>query len=68
MILLVCASPLTSSCYPTAPAILSQLYIEGAMSKFYPKYAQTKEGFNRFVREFSWPGGMPSHVNVSENV
>ncbi|ORY89749.1 phosphoketolase [Leucosporidium creatinivorum] len=47
-----------------APAVLSELFIEGAISKFYPQYPQTEEGFNRFVRGFSWPGGFPSHVNA----
>lgn len=50
---------------PTAPAILSELYIEGAITKFYPQYDLTQEGLNKFVKFFSWPGGFPSHVNVS---
>ncbi|SCZ89970.1 BZ3500_MvSof-1268-A1-R1_Chr9g10658 [Microbotryum saponariae] len=47
-----------------APAILSELYIEGAISKFYPEYAMDKQGLNKFVKSFSWPGGFPSHVNA----
>lgn len=47
-----------------APAILANLYIEGAMSHFYPQYALSKDGLEKFVKAFSWPGGLPSHLNV----
>ncbi|KAM0748828.1 D-xylulose 5-phosphate/D-fructose 6-phosphate phosphoketolase [Meredithblackwellia eburnea MCA 4105] len=47
-----------------APAILSELYIEGAITKFYPDYGTNLEGFEKFVRAFSWPGGFPSHINA----
>ncbi|BGP25236.1 hypothetical protein JCM10295v2_004158 [Rhodotorula toruloides] len=47
-----------------APAILSPLYIEGAISKFYPQYALDRQGLEKFVKYFSWPGGFPSHVNA----
>ncbi|GAA5991913.1 hypothetical protein JCM11641_003020 [Rhodosporidiobolus odoratus] len=47
-----------------APAILSNLYIEGAISKFYPQYSLDEEGLEKFVKYFSWPGGFPSHVNA----
>ncbi|GAA6032456.1 hypothetical protein JCM8097_008187, partial [Rhodosporidiobolus ruineniae] len=47
-----------------APAILSNLYIEGAISKFYPQYSLDEAGLERFVKYFSWPGGFPSHVNA----
>ncbi|GAA5828193.1 hypothetical protein JCM5353_003885 [Sporobolomyces roseus] len=47
-----------------APAILSNLYIEGAITKFYPKYSLDRNGLEKFVKYFSWPGGFPSHVNA----
>ncbi|KAK4334960.1 hypothetical protein RTBOTA2_003703 [Rhodotorula toruloides] len=47
-----------------APAILSPLYIEGAISKFYPQYPLNEQGLEKFVKYFSWPGGFPSHVNA----
>lgn len=47
-----------------APAILSPLYIEGAITKFYPQYGLNEEGLEKFVKYFSWPGGFPSHVNA----
>ncbi|BGP40709.1 hypothetical protein JCM10449v2_004671 [Rhodotorula kratochvilovae] len=47
-----------------APAILSNLYIEGAITKFYPEYGLDEQGLEKFVKYFSWPGGFPSHVNA----
>ncbi|KAL8280858.1 hypothetical protein RQP46_006862 [Phenoliferia psychrophenolica] len=47
-----------------APAILSQLFIEGAISHFYPSYPQTAAGLTKFIKSFSWPEGFPSHVNA----
>lgn len=46
-----------------APAVLSTLFLEGSMEKFYPEYPPTKDGLESFVRAFSFPGGFPSHVN-----
>ncbi|KAH7336888.1 phosphoketolase [Rhizoctonia solani] len=47
-----------------APAILASLYIEGAITRFYPQYAMNEDGFDKLIRAFSWPGGFPSHVNA----
>lgn len=47
-----------------APAVLATLYLEGAISKFYPQYGLNKEGLQKFIRAFSFPGGFPSHVNA----
>ncbi|KAJ1303423.1 hypothetical protein OPQ81_011614 [Rhizoctonia solani] len=47
-----------------APAVLASLYIEGSITRFYPQYAMNEDGFDKFVRSFSWPGGFPSHVNA----
>ncbi|GAA5902138.1 hypothetical protein JCM5296_006613 [Sporobolomyces johnsonii] len=47
-----------------APAILSNLFIEGAITKFYPQYSLDEKGLQKFVKYFSWPGGFPSHVNA----
>lgn len=45
------------------PALLANLYLEGTLGKFYPKYQQSKEGMSMLIRDFSWPGGFPSHAN-----
>ncbi len=45
-----------------APAILANLYIEGTYSAIYPEVAWGEEGMRRLFRQFSTPGGVPSHV------
>lgn len=45
------------------PALLSNLYMEGTMGEFYPDYKYSKKGFEGIIRNFSWPGGFPSHAN-----
>ncbi|HKV59476.1 MAG TPA: phosphoketolase family protein [Ktedonobacteraceae bacterium] len=46
------------------PAILANVYLEGTYSEIYPKISQDIDGMNRFFRQFSTPGGVPSHVSV----
>ncbi len=45
-----------------APAILSNLYLEGTLTEYYSDLDFTVEGLRRFVRQFSTPDGMPSHL------
>jgi xylulose-5-phosphate/fructose-6-phosphate phosphoketolase len=58
-----------------APAVLSNLYVEGSLCKFYQKYDHTQSGVKTLVRTFSWPptvtkvagpnfAGFPSHTNA----
>ncbi|RXK86327.1 phosphoketolase family protein [Filimonas effusa] len=47
-----------------APAVLSQLYLEGSYSAFYPQVTQDEAGMNLLFRQFSTPYGMPSHVTA----
>ncbi|WWC90666.1 uncharacterized protein L201_005602 [Kwoniella dendrophila CBS 6074] len=47
-----------------APALLSTLFMEGAITRFYPEYPMSREGLEGFIRSFSIPGGFPSHVNA----
>jgi xylulose-5-phosphate/fructose-6-phosphate phosphoketolase len=44
------------------PAIVSQVYLEGTYSEVYPNVSQDKEGMKRLFKQFSFPGGIPSHV------
>lgn len=46
------------------PAILANVYLEGTYSEVYPRITQDEEGMRRFFRQFSTPGGVPSHVSV----
>ena len=45
-----------------APGILANVYLEGTYSEVYPHITQDEEGMRRFFRQFSFPGGVPSHV------
>ncbi len=45
------------------PALLANLYVEGSFAEFYPQYEYSEEGFRNLIRNFSWPGGFPSHSN-----
>ena len=46
------------------PAILANVYLEGTYSEIYPDVAETERGLLRLFRQFSTPGGVPSHVSV----
>jgi xylulose-5-phosphate/fructose-6-phosphate phosphoketolase len=45
-----------------APAILANVYLEGTYTEVYPSIRRDEEGLRRFLRQFSFPGGIPSHV------
>jgi xylulose-5-phosphate/fructose-6-phosphate phosphoketolase len=44
------------------PALIAQAYMEGTYSEVYPNIAQDEEGMKRLFKQFSFPGGIPSHV------
>ena len=46
------------------PALVANAYLEGTYSDIYPQISQDVVGLNRLVRQFSTPGGIPSHVSV----
>jgi xylulose-5-phosphate/fructose-6-phosphate phosphoketolase len=46
------------------PAIVANVYLEGSYSEIYPEVSQDLVGLRRLVRQFSTPGGIPSHVSV----
>ncbi len=46
------------------PALVANVYLEGTYSEIYPQITQDVEGMRRLFRQFSTPGGMPSHVSV----
>lgn len=41
---------------------LSNVYLEGTYSEIYPEITQDEEGLKKFFRQFSFPGGVPSHA------
>jgi xylulose-5-phosphate/fructose-6-phosphate phosphoketolase len=44
------------------PAILANVYLEGTYSEIYSEVSQDEVGMQRLFRQFSTPGGVPSHV------
>jgi len=46
------------------PALLANVYLEGTYSEIYPNITQDTEGMRILFRQFSTPGGVPSHVSV----
>jgi len=44
------------------PALVANTYLEGTYSEFYPNIPQTEEGMRKLFKQFSFPGGIPSHV------
>jgi len=44
------------------PAIAANTYLEGSFSEFYPDISLDETGLQRMFKQFSFPGGIPSHV------
>jgi len=44
------------------PGLVANTYLEGSYSELYPAIARDEEGIRRLFRQFSFPGGIPSHV------
>ena len=45
-----------------APGIVANTYLEGTYSEVYPDITQDEEGMKKLFTQFSFPGGIPSHV------
>ena len=45
-----------------APAILANVYLEGTYSEVYRHISRDADGMRAFFRQFSFPGGVPSHT------
>jgi xylulose-5-phosphate/fructose-6-phosphate phosphoketolase len=46
------------------PAVVANVYLEGTYSEVYPEITRDTAGLARLFRQFSTPGGIPSHVSV----
>jgi xylulose-5-phosphate/fructose-6-phosphate phosphoketolase len=44
------------------PGMVANTYLEGTYSEVYPSIAQDSDGMRRLFRQFSFPGGIPSHA------
>jgi xylulose-5-phosphate/fructose-6-phosphate phosphoketolase len=45
-----------------APGINANTYLEGTYSEIYPHISPNEEGMKKFFKQFSFPGGIPSHT------
>jgi xylulose-5-phosphate/fructose-6-phosphate phosphoketolase len=44
------------------PAVVAHAYLEGTYSELYPHVSQDEAGIRELFRQFSFPGGIPSHA------
>ncbi len=44
------------------PALVANTYLEGSYSEYYGQIARDEAGMQRLFKQFSFPGGIPSHV------
>jgi xylulose-5-phosphate/fructose-6-phosphate phosphoketolase len=44
------------------PGLVANTYLEGTYSEVYPNVSEDEEGLKRLFTQFSFPGGIPSHV------
>src|SRR5262245_37548134 len=44
------------------PGVVANTYLEGTYSEVYPNISQDEDGMKRLFTQFSFPGGIPSHV------
>ena len=44
------------------PGLVANTYLEGTYTEFYPKITRDAAGLQKLFKQFSFPGGIPSHV------
>jgi len=44
------------------PGMVANSYLDGTYSELYPQIPQTEDGVRKLFRQFSFPGGIPSHA------
>jgi xylulose-5-phosphate/fructose-6-phosphate phosphoketolase len=44
------------------PAVVANVYLEGTYSEVYPNVSQDEAGLKNLFKQFSFPGGIPSHA------
>ncbi|MFA6472353.1 MAG: phosphoketolase, partial [Candidatus Latescibacterota bacterium] len=45
------------------PALVGNTYLEGTYSEIYPNISRDEAGLKKLFKQFSFPGGIPSHVS-----
>jgi xylulose-5-phosphate/fructose-6-phosphate phosphoketolase len=44
------------------PGVVASAWLDGSYSEFYPRVPQNEKGMQRLFKQFSFPGGIPSHA------
>src|SRR5437899_6228087 len=44
------------------PGMVANTYLEGTYTELYPNFLETEEGLRGLLKQFSFPGGIPSHA------
>jgi xylulose-5-phosphate/fructose-6-phosphate phosphoketolase len=44
------------------PGLVANTYLEGTYTEFYPNITEDEAGMRKLFKQFSFPGGIPSHV------
>jgi xylulose-5-phosphate/fructose-6-phosphate phosphoketolase len=44
------------------PGMVANTYLEGTYTEFYPNITQDEQGLQKLFKQFSFPGGIPSHA------
>jgi xylulose-5-phosphate/fructose-6-phosphate phosphoketolase len=47
------------------PAIVANVYLEGTYTEHFPEVTRDEQGLRKLFRQFSTPGGIPSHVSAT---
>jgi xylulose-5-phosphate/fructose-6-phosphate phosphoketolase len=47
------------------PGIVANTYLEGTYTELFPNITQDEAGMQRLFKQFSWPGGIPSHASAT---
>ncbi len=45
------------------PGVVANTYLEGTYSEIYPEITQDSDGLQKLFKQFSFPGGIPSHAS-----
>jgi xylulose-5-phosphate/fructose-6-phosphate phosphoketolase len=46
-----------------APGVIANTYLEGTYTEYYPKIRADETGLKALFKQFSFPGGIPSHTS-----
>lgn len=47
-----------------APGVVASTYLEGTYTEFFPEITQDEAGMQKLFKQFSFPGGIPSHTGA----